>query len=110
MKKNQIKSTEWFWNLLGFSLIAIGTALAVISLIGDYLPVANELNWVWIAETAVIEFTTLNYDFLFYGVVLIALGTVEVVLSLVTFANREQTELDKAARRASRLAETLKDS
>lgn len=110
MKKKQQKSLEWVYNLLGFSFILIGTTLAVISLIGDYLAVPSNLNWVLIAENAVIDFTTLDLDFLAYGISLVILGTFITVISLVVFANRDQTEQDKAARRASRLAETLKDS
>jgi uncharacterized membrane protein len=110
MKKNKFKTTEWFWNLLGFTFIIAGTTLAVISLIGDYMAVPSNQNWVFIAENAVIDFTTLDLDFLAYGVWIVVLGSLIAVTSLVVFANREQTELDKATRRASRLAETLKDS
>jgi hypothetical protein len=110
MKKNQLKTTEWLWNLLGFALILTGTTLAVISLIGDYMPGPSSLNWVLIAEQAVIEFATFDLDFLAYGVGLVILGSLIAVTSLVIYSNREQTELDKASRRASRLAETLKDS
>jgi hypothetical protein len=110
MKKNLQKTSEWIWNLLGYTFILVGATLAIISLIGDYLPVASELNWVLIAEGAVIEFTSLNYDFLFYGIFFVILGTLTSVLSLVVYADREQNEIDKATRRANRLAETLQDS
>jgi hypothetical protein len=96
---------ERIWIALSSSLLVGGLTLSVLSLIGDFLPVSNDNNWVVIAENAVINFLAIPLDWLGWGTVLNILGAVVLTITLNVFAQKEQMLREKEERRSQRLKE-----
>lgn len=109
MKKTARHPFEIVWALLGYGLILTGLTLAILDLVGQYLPVNDAQNWVLIAENAVADFISIDWSWLLWGTLFILLGTAIAVFSNVYYAELYQVEADKAARRAQRLSEVLEE-
>lgn len=109
MKKTGQHPFEILWTGLGYGLIATGLTLAVLDLVGQYLPVNDAQNWVLIAEQAVANFISIDWSWLLWGTIFLILGTIIAAFSNIFYAELYQVEADKAARRAQRLAEVLEE-
>lgn len=102
MKKKLAKGELAFYIIAGI-FTGLGLALATFGIVGDLLDVTSAQNWILTAETAVITWSKIPFDWRIWGTLFIAAGVVIAVIDLLYYAKKEDFENDKALRRAQRL-------
>jgi hypothetical protein len=103
MNKNKISGKELTWYIIAGFFTLSGIILAIFSLVGDYWNVPAADNWIVNAQQAVINWSTIPFDWLVWGTIFIAFGLVIGVIAMLYFAKKIITEREKAQRRAQRL-------
>ncbi len=107
MNKRVLKGKELVWYIIAAVLAVGGVALAVLSIIGDYLNVPAADNWIVNAEEAVSTWSKIEIDWLGWGTIFIAVAFAIAVVALLYFAKKDIAEKEKALRRAQRLGGDL---
>jgi hypothetical protein len=108
MSKNNLKTTkkEIIVSALAITIFISGIVLSSLALIGEYILPRNN-NWVLEGETAVAEFLSISLSWLTWGSIFLVLGAILFTINMSVFANAEQIQREKVARRAQRLQDTL---
>lgn len=103
MKKNKVLTGgELAWYIIAGLFAVSGLTMAVISIIGDYLP--SNITWVEDVENAFRNFFQLDWSWRIFGTIILGLGVVIAVIDLLVHAKRTDLEEEKRTRRAQRLA------
>lgn len=100
-KTRKLSRGEIFWivvtSLIGFA----GVFLAVLGIVGDYLPVLLSENWIQLSENAMSSVIGLDYRYL--GVILVIVAALIAVIFLNHYAKKSDAEAERALRRAQRM-------
>lgn len=100
MKKKKITVKELVWHIIGGVIWVCGLAWAVTGLVGSYLKVGNGID---VAESDFIAWSKINLSFEAWGFILLAIGTLILVINLFYFAKKADTDTDRASKRLQRL-------
>ena len=101
-KKLKLSIFEIVWYSLCGLLALWGITYIVLGLVGQLLPITADENALAKASEVIKEHFGLG--FLYWGMILVGIGAVLAIIVLLLNAKKSDKEVEKAARRAARLA------
>ncbi len=104
MSKNstrKIGNWEIFWIVLSGILGLGGLFMLVLGLVGSFLPVLNDDNWILLSQATLEAATGLTY--VWFGAIVLVLDAILACIYLNYFAKRSDIDTERAIRRAQRL-------
>ncbi len=104
MSKNstrKIGNWEIFWIVLSGILGIGGLFMLVLGLVGSFLPVLNDENWILLSQASLEAATGLTY--VWFGAIVLVLDAIIACIYLNYFAKRSDIDTERAIRRAQRL-------
>ena len=96
-----VKNTVWF--VFGTLFILTGLAFLITIIIGDNLNISPSKNLILIADSALKGLTSNTLGFLYWGIILLILGSIFVAIVLSLASRNEDRERERQLRREQRL-------
>ena len=101
-KARKLTGKELVWYVIAGVLALLGLIFIVFAIIGDFLPVLAEDNWVTQSEAVwLTSWTPMGYRY--WGLTLIGVAAVVAAIALNFFAREGDKDEERAIRRAQRL-------
>ena len=102
-KKTTRKIGNWeiFWIVVTGILGVGGLFMLVLGLVGSFLPVLNDDNWILSSQSTFQAATGLTY--IWFGAIVLVLDAIAACIYLNYFAKRSDIDIERAIRRAQRL-------
>lgn len=101
-KARKLSGKEMAWYVIAAVLAVVGLTFVVFAIVGDFLPVLAEDNWVTTSEAAwLTNWSPMGYRY--WGLTLIGIAGVLSAIVLNFFAREGDKDEERALRRAQRL-------
>ena len=101
-KARKLSGRELAWYVVASAIALLGLIFIVFAIVGDFLPVLAEDNWVTNSESVWLTSWT-PFGYRYWGLILIAAGGVIAVIALNYYAREGDKDEERALRRAQRL-------
>ena len=101
-KARKLSGKEMAWYVIASIFAVVGLTFVIFAIIGDFLPVLAEDNWVTVSEKAwLTNWSPMGYRY--WGLILIGVAGVLAAIALNYFAREGDKDEERALRRAQRL-------
>ena len=101
-KARKLSGRELAWYIVASAFALLGLIFIVFAIVGDFLPVLAEDNWVTNSEAVWLTSWT-PFGYRYWGLILFAIAGVIAALALNYYAREGDKDEERALRRAQRL-------